>query len=634
MAERLFSGNDEFFGTDDAIRDVRAAILSVDWGRTAAGPVGAWPLALRYTVRTMLYAASPMAVLIGREGVVVCNDAAREIFGDAWTQAQGRPVFESLPIARKFYRDKIDDAFRGKSHRLKDQPIRLIRDGAATTCWFNLGLSPIIGDDGEIFGTLMAASETTTHIRTKRALTLAQERVEVALEAGGIVGTWDFDVRTRKMIIDGALAEQYGIPSAEARSGIVIETLFENLHEEDRGRVLAAVDEAVASGANFHSRFRTITPDGILHWYVASGRPILGEAGGISGFAGIVIDTTNQSEVTAALEASNLRFDTLVEAIPQIVWSTDPRGNHDFFNRRWSDFTGIEPDEITPELWTELVHPEDQDRVQCVWKECLKTGRPYDIDYRFRHQRDGYRWLRVIALPMRDAQGRITRWYGTSTDIEDAKLLETERELVNRELDHRIGNLFALVNGLISLSARDQPGSEPFVHDIRERLGTLHKAHRLIKAAGKDGAIPFRQVLEDILAPYAQNGESRGVITGDRLQIRADSVSSFALVFHELATNSAKYGAMALPGGKLFIALRLDAAGVSVEWREKGSRERDGGAGGAPDKHGFGSKLLSAVVEGQFRGTFERLLTPEGMCLTLRLPRDLFDLDASWPASL
>ncbi|MCL4069464.1 PAS domain-containing protein [Pseudomonas sp. GX19020] len=289
-----------------------------------------------------------MAVLIGREGIVICNEAAREIFGDAWAQAQGKPIFDSLPVARKFYRDKIDDAYRGLSHRLKDQPIRLFRDGAAVTCWFNLGLSPIMGDNGEIFGMLMAASETTAHVRTRRELLLVQERMEVALEAGGIVGTWDFDIRTRKMIIDGALAEQYGIPSAEARSGILIETLFENLHEQDRARVLAAVEEAVATGSRFYSRFRTITPDGALHWDVASGRPARDEAEAITSFAGILIDTTSQSEVAAALEASNLRFDTLVEAIPQIVWSTDPQGNHDFFNQRWTDFTGIDHADITP----------------------------------------------------------------------------------------------------------------------------------------------------------------------------------------------------------------------------------------------------------------------------------------------
>ncbi len=619
MAERLFAGSDELFGAADAVSDIRAAILAVDWERTAAGPVSEWPSALRSTVRTTLHAASPMAVLIGREGIVVCNEAAREIFGDAWQTAQGRPVFESLPVARKFYRDKIDDAFRGKSHRLKDQPIRLIRDGESTTCWFNLGLSPIIGDGGEIFGTLLAASETTSHICTRRALTLAQERVEVALEAGGIVGTWDFDVRSRKMIIDGALAAQYAIPSDEARSGILIETLFENLHDEDRGRVLAAVDEAVLRREKFHSRFRTITSDGALHWYVASGRPILDEESGIAGFAGIVIDTTDQSGVAAALVDSNLRFDTLVEAVPQIIWSTDRHGNHDFFNRRWTEFTGIAHEDITPLLWTELVHPEDHDRVHNAWSECLTTGATYDIDYRFRHHRDGYRWLRVIALPMRDAQGSITRWYGTSTDIEDAKLLEAERELVNRELDHRIGNLFALVNGLISLSVRDQPEAKPFAQEIRERLGSLHKAHRLIKAAGNDQPVPLQRVMEEVLAPYNRSGKDWGVITGDRVRIRKESVSAFALVFHELATNSAKYGAISAPDGQLFIALHRDAEGVTVEWREEGFV-----ADGDSRERGFGSKLMTAVVEGQFRGTFERDFGPEGMRLTLRLPTELF----------
>ncbi|WP_151719677.1 PAS domain-containing protein [Gemmobacter serpentinus] len=626
MAERLFPESEEFCGPTDARDGIRAAILAVDWERTAAGPVAAWPPALRATVRTVLYAASPMAVLIGREGIVVCNVAAREIFGDAWQEAQGRPIFDSLPVARKFYREKIDDAYRGRSHRLKDQPIRLIRDGAATTCWFNLGLSPIIGDDGQILGTLMAASETTNHILTRRALTRAQERVDVALEAGGIIGTWDFDIRSRKMMIDGTLAAQYAISPADARSGIAIETLLQNLHEDDRGRVLAAVDAAVKGGGTFHSRFRTITADGALHWYVVSGRQILDEQGTISGFAGIVIDTTIQSEAAAALADSNLRFDTLVEAIPQIVWSTDRHGNHDFFNRRWTEFTGIAHANLTPTLWADLVHPEDHDRVQQEWSTCLKTGQPYDVDYRFRHHRDGYRWLRVIALPVRDAEGTITRWYGTSTDIEDAKLLETERDLVNRELDHRIGNLFALVSGLISLSLRDRPEAKPFALEIRERLALLHKAHRLVKATGRDQAVALMDVLREVLAPYRQSDEGRETVTEDAqngaaLRIRAESVSAFALVFHELATNSAKYGAIAAPDGRLFVALQRDTDGVTIEWREEGHVHADAQT---PEGGGFGSKLLTAVVEGQFRGRFTRDLTANGMRLILRLPRELF----------
>ncbi|MCL4069465.1 PAS domain-containing protein [Pseudomonas sp. GX19020] len=105
-----------------------------------------------------------------------------------------------------------------------------------------------------------------------------------------------------------------------------------------------------------------------------------------------------------------------------------------------------------------------------TWARCLETGEAYDIDYRFRHKGGNYRWLRVIALPMRDTDGEIMSWYGTSTDIQDAKLLDTERELVNRELDHRIGNLFAVVNGLIGLSSRDAEDVESFASQLKSRL--------------------------------------------------------------------------------------------------------------------------------------------------------------------
>ncbi len=102
--------------------------------------------------------------------------------------------------------------------------------------------------------------------------------------------------------------------------------------------------------------------------------------------------------------------------------------------------------------------------------------------------------------------------------------------------------------------------------------------------------------------------------------MRAELASAFALVFHELATNSAKYGALAVPEGRIRIALHKDTEGATVEWHEQGCviAERNG------QGRGFGSKLLTAVVEGQFRGTFERNLGPEGMRVTLRLPPELF----------
>lgn len=155
----------------------------------------------------------------------------------------------------------------------------------------------------------------------------------------------------------------------------------------------------------------------------------------VSRFLGVVVDVTDQMEVAAALAESRFQFQTLTEALPQIVWSSDAEGRHDYFSARWSEFTGIEPKDIKEETWKELVFPDHAAMVANVWNHALKTGQPYDLDYRFRHRSGEYRWLRVMALPIRGDDDQITRWFGTSTDVHEAYLLTEERERLARELE-------------------------------------------------------------------------------------------------------------------------------------------------------------------------------------------------------
>ena len=617
MAERLFPASPT---SDHRPVPVIQSLDAVDWGNSPAGAIDGWPAELRATVRATLRAASPMAVLIGREGIVVCNAAARELFGDAFEGAQGRSIFDVLPAAGPFYRKAIDEAYRGVSARLRDHPLKLRRDGAARACWFNLGISPIIDDHGRVFGTWLAGSETTEHIRTREALNLACERMEIALEAGGIVGTWDFDVASRKIVIDGSLAAQYGVAEAEGRGGLPVETLAGSIDPQDRDAVLAALDAAVASGQPLHRRFRAATGQGETRWYVTSGRPVRGEHDAIAAVAGIVVDVTAEAEAAAALHHSNLRFETLVEAIPQIVWSTDAQGRHDYFNSRWCEFTGIGADRITPDLWKELVHPDDGARVAAAWQECLATGATYDIDYRFRRHDGAYRWLRVIAMPMRGCDGQILRWYGTSTDIEDAKQLDASRELVNRELDHRIKNLFALVNGLVGLSAREEPRLAPLTEALRARLAALHRAHELIRSRpGREGS-SFRRLLGELLAPFRPDDGDTIVIEGSDGFVRAEAITSMAFIFHELATNTAKYGALKDMRGRLAITLARGQDWFEVTWEERFAND----APATPAAAGFGSKLLEAVIVRQLGGAWRQDYSPEGLVIRLRLPGSMF----------
>jgi PAS domain S-box-containing protein len=115
----------------------------------------------------------------------------------------------------------------------------------------------------------------------------------------------------------------------------------------------------------------------------------------------------------------------LADALPQIVWVTRPDGRHLYYNRRWYEYTGMAIDQGADEEWDRLFHPHDVDRANQLWAEALQAGEPYNIEFRFRRAADGeYRWFLGRALPHRDAEGQITNWFGTCTDIHEQKLVE------------------------------------------------------------------------------------------------------------------------------------------------------------------------------------------------------------------
>jgi PAS domain S-box-containing protein len=120
-----------------------------------------------------------------------------------------------------------------------------------------------------------------------------------------------------------------------------------------------------------------------------------------------------------------LRF--VLDGMPQLVWSTRPDGYHDFYNRRWYEYTGKDPNVTRGGGWNDALHPDDQQRAWDRWTRSLDSGEDYEIEYRFRRADGEYRWFLGRALPMRDEAGRIVRWFGTCTDIDDQKRLEQQR---------------------------------------------------------------------------------------------------------------------------------------------------------------------------------------------------------------
>ncbi|HWH70512.1 MAG TPA: PAS domain S-box protein, partial [Candidatus Sulfotelmatobacter sp.] len=142
-------------------------------------------------------------------------------------------------------------------------------------------------------------------------------------------------------------------------------------------------------------------------------------------FTVILRDISARIRAEEALRASEQRFRQLADAMPQIVWAARPDGSLDYYNRKWYELTGGKPGENGDESWLPVLHPEERQRCLDVWYESVRTGQPYEIEYRFKFPGAGeYRWHLGRALPVRNEQGDIVRWFGTSTDIHELKRTE------------------------------------------------------------------------------------------------------------------------------------------------------------------------------------------------------------------
>ena len=316
------------------------------------------------------------------------------------------------------------------------------------------------------------------------------------------------------------------------------------------------------------------------------------------------------------------RFKVLADSMPQMVWSTPPDGLPDYFNARWYEFTGAPSGSTEGANWTQVFHPDDQDRSWAVWNEAVDTGQPYEIEYRLRHRDGNYRWVLGRALPMRGADGQITRWFGTCTDIHDHKMALQERELISHELSHRIKNIFSVISGLISLSSRTHPELKPVADQLRERVMALGTAHDFVRPHS-EASRPTREqsslhgLIDELLAPYQSSSSERITITGTDPGIDDRSATPLALLFHELATNSAKYGALANADGQITLSCAQQGGDTVMHWRERGAI-MPSNPGSRPA--GFGSRLITMSVEQQLGGRIERIWHEDGLEAVVTIP--------------
>jgi PAS domain S-box-containing protein len=331
--------------------------------------------------------------------------------------------------------------------RAADERWLLRRNGSRF--WGSGQLSPL-HDSGRP-GFLKVVSDRTAQRRTEEKLRESEERLRRFGDASSDV-LWIRDAETLQWeYLTPAFERIYGMERGRALSGDDLTNWAELIIPEDREHALGSI-RRVLEGERVVFEYRIRRPsDGEVRWLRDTDFPLLDENARVRHIGGIGHDITEIREAEARLRESEARLRTIVDVVPQIAWTARPDGHHDYYNRRWYEYTGLSEEQSEAQGWTTVIHPDDLGRTQERWGRSVRTGEDYEIEYRFRGVDGAYRWFIARGLPVRDTpdaehpEGRIARWFGTCTDIEDMvrarEVLARSREELEAQVTARTAEL-------------------------------------------------------------------------------------------------------------------------------------------------------------------------------------------------
>lgn len=284
------------------------------------------------------------------------------------------------------------------------------------------GLGSQIGQFIERKEAEAAVRELSVERQLRASIVDSSEDAILAKNLDGIITSWN-----------AAAEKMYGYTAAEAVGQHV-----KLLAPPERRHEIDGIMERIRRGQRVeHHETMRITKDGRHLTVSLSVSPIYDAAGAVVGASAIARDVTQRKLLEAALAEKQTWLTHLTESMPAMVWVASADGTQDkYFNRAWTEYTGLTHEQSAGGGWQETVHPQDRQRCFDLWKECAASGRIYETEMRYRGADGNYRWFLVRAVPARDPRGRIVEWFGTSVDIEEQK--RTQQLLQQSERRSRV----------------------------------------------------------------------------------------------------------------------------------------------------------------------------------------------------
>jgi PAS domain S-box-containing protein len=288
--------------------------------------------------------------------------------------------------------------------------------------------------------------DVTQRRATERDAARAAERMQLALDAGAIVGTWVWDVPQDRFVADERFARSFGLPVEQCLGGLPLDAVTASIHPDDLASVMQLVQEAMARGGPYRAEYRVRQQDGSYRWIEANGRVELDASGKAVRFPGVLLDIEERRRVEAERDQANALLRAFIEAVPGVVYAKDRDGRMLVANRGTAELVGKPPEFFIGKTDAEFLQdPQEAAAVMATDRRIMQSGQAEQVEEQVRLADGTAAWWLSTKAPMRDAEGRVIGLIGSSVDITERKRQQetarTEAEML--DLLNQTGTLLA-----------------------------------------------------------------------------------------------------------------------------------------------------------------------------------------------
>ena len=352
----------------------------------------------------------------------------------------GHALAELQPgVEAQGYRAILDEVYRtGTPFTGQEMPVLLNPDDApGTEHYYDFSFLPMLAPEGGVQGIVSFAIDVSERVLARRQATVLTQEVGHrdeqlrAITQAMPVFLANFDCQGQLNYLNPYFYEYTGSDPAAS-----VATAWAYLLPDDLAAVESLARAAMQAGQPWEAAFRCRRHDGAFRWMQARAQPYLGPDGELAGFSAAITEVHELRERTEELAQSREDFAALADNIAQLAWIADPRGQVVWYNQRWYDYTGLSPEQMQGQGWQQVHAPALRDAVNARYLAALRSEQPWEDTYPIRRHDGEFRWFLSRARPIRDAAGRVVRWFGTNTDV--TALRQLQQQLAESEEEQRI----------------------------------------------------------------------------------------------------------------------------------------------------------------------------------------------------